>query len=283
VIGMFLNTTPVRFKADEKGSWEDLARRALELEQEMLAHRRYPVVEVYRRHGGKDLLDVIFNFINFHVARALTGRLKGRITQGIYQINFPLGITLNFNSQSGSGGLGISYQNRKLTRLYAEKFAEMYLMSLREMIERPRSLYMERPLLPMRDQLQLIDWNRTEAEYPAGRCIHELFAEQAARAPEAIALVCEDWQLSYGELEKRSNQMGHYLRAMGVGPEMVVGLCLERSVEMVVTMLGIVKAGGGLPAAGPGLSDRAAEVHVGGCAGAGGGDGAVRASASLLL
>ncbi|HKX27308.1 MAG TPA: amino acid adenylation domain-containing protein [Blastocatellia bacterium] len=71
-----------------------------------------------------------------------------------------------------------------------------------------------------------------------------MFAEQAGSAPEAIALVYEDEQMSYGELEKRSSQMGHHLKAMGVGPECVVGLCVGRSVEMVVAMLGILKAGG---------------------------------------
>ena len=76
------------------------------------------------------------------------------------------------------------------------------------------------------------------------RCVHELFAAQAARTPEAIALVYEDEQLSYGELERRSNQLAHHLRGLGVGPEVVVGLCVERSAAMVIGLLGILKAGG---------------------------------------
>src|SRR5262249_33565638 len=88
------------------------------------------------------------------------------------------------------------------------------------------------------------EWDATEADYPRETCVHELFEQQTRHRPDGIALVCEGEQVSYGELEKRSNQLAAYLRAMGVGPEMVVGLCVERSTEMVVAMLGILKAGG---------------------------------------
>ena len=74
--------------------------------------------------------------------------------------------------------------------------------------------------------------------------MHELFEEQARRRGEAIAVVYEGEQVSYGELNRRANQLGRYLRKQGVGPEVAVGLCVERSVEMVVGILGILKAGG---------------------------------------
>ena len=86
--------------------------------------------------------------------------------------------------------------------------------------------------------------SRPRRPYPEDRCVHELFAEQAERTPERIALICEEQQVSYGELNRRANQLGHYLQGLGVGPEVVVGLCLERSVEMVVGLLGVLKAGG---------------------------------------
>ena len=100
------------------------------------------------------------------------------------------------------------------------------------------------PLLsePERHQL-LVAWNDTRAPYPA-RCFHELFAEQAARAPEAVAVVASDGQLTYGELERRANQLAHYLRVLGVKPETRVGLFVERSVHALVGLLGILKAGG---------------------------------------
>ena len=74
--------------------------------------------------------------------------------------------------------------------------------------------------------------------------MHELFAEEAERSPSRIALVCEGEMLSYGELNRRANRLGRYLQGMGVGPEVVVGVCLERSVEMVVGLMGVLKAGG---------------------------------------
>jgi len=88
------------------------------------------------------------------------------------------------------------------------------------------------------------EWNDTAAAYPQDRCIHELFEEQAARAPDAVAVVFEEDTLSYGELDRRANQLAGHLRSLGVGPDVVVGLCLERSLEMIVGLLGILKAGG---------------------------------------
>ena len=89
-----------------------------------------------------------------------------------------------------------------------------------------------------------MEWNDTAADYPQDRCIHQLFEEQVARTPEAVAVVFEDEQLTYGELNARANRLAHHLRGCGVGPEVLVGLCLERSPEMVVGLLGILKAGG---------------------------------------
>src|SRR5262249_43508823 len=88
------------------------------------------------------------------------------------------------------------------------------------------------------------EWNDTAREYPRDKCVHELFQEQAERTPDAIAVVYQDQQLTYRELNERANQVAHYLRSLEFGPETLVGLCLERSVELVVGILGILKAGG---------------------------------------
>ena len=89
----------------------------------------------------------------------------------------------------------------------------------------------------------LREWNDTARAIPAAT-LPELFAAQAARTPAATAVVFEDQSLSYAELDARSSQLAHHLRALGVGPEVVVGLCVERSLEMLVGLLGILKAGG---------------------------------------
>jgi non-ribosomal peptide synthetase component F len=84
----------------------------------------------------------------------------------------------------------------------------------------------------------------TAADYPRDRCLHQLFEAQAARTPEAVAVVFEDLQLTYGEINARANQLSRHLIAMGVGPEVLVGICLERSLELIVGLLSILKAGG---------------------------------------
>ena len=90
----------------------------------------------------------------------------------------------------------------------------------------------------------LVEWNATEAEYPSDRCVHELFEAQAERTPDAVAVVYEDEQVTYGELNARANRLAHHLRGLGVCPDARVVLCLERSVEMVVGVLAVLKAGG---------------------------------------
>ena len=90
----------------------------------------------------------------------------------------------------------------------------------------------------------LIEWNATGAAYPRDKCVHELFEEQAARTPDAVAVVHDGRTLTYSQLNARANQLAHHLRGLGVGPEALVAICVERSLEMVVGLLAILKAGG---------------------------------------
>ncbi|EDN72592.1 Non-ribosomal peptide synthetase [Beggiatoa sp. SS] len=98
----------------------------------------------------------------------------------------------------------------------------------------------------------LVEWNNTQTDYPKDKCIHQLFEAQVERTPNAIAVVFEEQpfdsaqgkQLTYDELNRRANQLAHYLQSLGVKPEVLVGICVERSLEMVVGLLAILKAGG---------------------------------------
>jgi amino acid adenylation domain-containing protein len=90
----------------------------------------------------------------------------------------------------------------------------------------------------------LVDWNKTQTDYPQDKCIHQLFEEQVEHTPDAVAVVFENEQLTYRELNQRANQLAHYLQTLGVSPEVLVGICIERSAEMIVGILGILKAGG---------------------------------------
>ncbi|GAX42390.1 amino acid adenylation domain-containing protein [Tolypothrix sp. NIES-4075] len=116
---------------------------------------------------------------------------------------------------------------------------------LEGIVANPERGIAELPLLTPKEQQQiLVDWNDTATDYPRDKCIHELFAQQVARNPEAVAVVFAGQQMTYGELNTRANQLAHYLQSLGVGSEVVVGICLERSLEMIVSVIAILKAGG---------------------------------------
>ena len=90
----------------------------------------------------------------------------------------------------------------------------------------------------------LVEWNRTEAAFPRDRCLHELIEEQVERAPDAVAVAFEDMQLTYRQLNESANQLARHLQGLGIGPDTLVGICVERSLVTVVGLLGILKAGG---------------------------------------
>lgn len=100
------------------------------------------------------------------------------------------------------------------------------------------------PLLTGAEQDQLVEWNNTQQDYPQDLSIHQLFEAQVEKTPDAVAVTFADQQLTYRQLNCRANQLAHYLQALGVGPDVLVGICAKRSLEMVVGLLGILKAGG---------------------------------------
>jgi amino acid adenylation domain-containing protein len=136
------------------------------------------------------------------------------------------------------------------TALYERSTVERHLGYLRTLLEgmvADETQAIDRlRLMPEAERCQLLyEWNATEAEYPREKCVHEMFEEQAEKRPDAVAVVYEEASLSYGELNGRAYQMGHYLRELGVGPDERVAIYLERSLEIVVGLLGVLKAGGG--------------------------------------
>ncbi len=93
-------------------------------------------------------------------------------------------------------------------------------------------------------QALLVEWNNTQADYPRNSCLHELIEAQAERSPESVALAYEQQTLTYREMNSRANQLARHLRTLGVGPELCVGICMERSLQTVLSLLAILKAGG---------------------------------------
>jgi amino acid adenylation domain-containing protein len=126
-----------------------------------------------------------------------------------------------------------------------ERMVEHFKTLLEGIIAEPEETLSGLRMLTAAEQQQLLyEWNETGAGYAEGLCLSQLFEAQAARSPGATALIWERERISYGELERRANQLAHHLRAQGVGPEVFVGLLLERGVELVVALLATLKAGG---------------------------------------
>jgi amino acid adenylation domain-containing protein len=141
-------------------------------------------------------------------------------------------------------GLRFDYDASRFEPAVVERIAGYFQTLLSAALAKPETPVSGLPLLNAEQRQQMLQaWNQTAAEYPSA-CLHELFEAQVARTPERPAVQFEDRRLSYRELNQQSNRLAHYLRALGVGPDSLVGLCLERSAEMMVAMLGILKAGG---------------------------------------
>jgi amino acid adenylation domain-containing protein len=153
-------------------------------------------------------------------------------------------ITVSF-IQTGEQLTGnVRYSSKRFTKESIERLSERFIQVLNQMLDDPSQRVSEINLLTDLERSVLVDWNKTRKDYPNDLCIHQLFELQAECNPDAIAISGEDETLTYRELALRSNQLAHYLRRLGVGPEAVVGVKMHRSAEMIVGILGILKAGG---------------------------------------
>ena len=145
------------------------------------------------------------------------------------------------------GGLILSFQYRTDLFLPATiaRMAEHFSALLAGIVASPEARISELPLLTEVERHNLlVKWNATASDYRRDACVHELFVAQAGLRPGAVAVSFGDQRLTYAELDERTNRLAHYLHGRGVGPDVLVGLCVERSLDMVVGVLGILKAGG---------------------------------------
>ena len=137
------------------------------------------------------------------------------------------------------------YSTDLFERTTIERMARHFITLLRGIAAHPERSIAELPLLSKDERARiLVQWNRTAAGYAKDRCMHELFELQAKRTPAACAVECAGDTLTYDELNRRANQLARHLRELGIGPDEPVGICLERSVDMVIALLAILKAGG---------------------------------------
>ena len=156
---------------------------------------------------------------------------------------FDLSLSMSNRGEEISGRL--EYNTDLFDATTIERMLGHFQILLAGIVANPEQRIGELPLLTVSEKHQLlVEWNDTQTEYPKDKCLHQLFEAQAEKTPDAIAVVFEAQQLTYRELNNRANQVAHYLEKLGVGPEVLVGICMERSIEMVVGLLGILKAGG---------------------------------------
>ncbi|QLE49533.1 amino acid adenylation domain-containing protein [Nostoc sp. C057] len=168
----------------------------------------------------------------FEVAKNSTGVTKLDINLNILQTDSELLVELEYNTHL-------------FNTQTVQRWLGYYVTLLESVVANPEQSLAELPILTQTQQHQLlVEWNNTKVDYPGEYCIHQLFEAQVERLPDAIAVSFEDQHLTYRELNHRANQLAHYLQSLGVKPDVLVGICVERSLEMVIGILGILKAGG---------------------------------------
>jgi amino acid adenylation domain-containing protein len=246
VLGLFLNTLPFYLKL-LGGNWTDLARETFKAEQEAIPFRRYPLAELQKIFNGQPLFETAFNFTHFHIYQDILELKDLEILDKKFfgQTNFTLVANFNLDNLSSHLKVTLDYDSNKLCEDQVRTISTYYAKTLAEMANQPCEQYESYSFLSESEcHQQLVEWNNTQRDYPKNTCIHQLFEVQVEKTPDAVAAVFEDRQLTYQQLNHRANQLAHHLQSLGVKPEVLVGICVERSLEMVIGLLAILKAGG---------------------------------------
>jgi amino acid adenylation domain-containing protein len=250
LLGFFSNTLALRTDLSGDPSFAELLERVRETILGALTYQELPFEKLVeelnpeRARSHSPIFQVLFGYdIAGSRRRSLAGASAEQVpVPGWESARFDLSIIVH-DLPDGELHLNVGYS----TDLFDDTTIERLIGHLRALLEavgRDPGLRLSRlPILTEQERrTMLTDWNATRQPYDR-RCLHELIAEQAARSPEAIAVVAENGRMTYGELERRSNQLAHELIAAGAEPGGLVGMCLERSLELPVAMLAVLKAG----------------------------------------
>ncbi|WP_281278519.1 non-ribosomal peptide synthetase [Streptomyces tateyamensis] len=235
VLGMYLNTLPFPARRTAR-TWLELVREVLADEIAMWPSRRYPMPVLQREAGeGRRLVEVMFNHQSFH--QVDWELVEGESVLDLGHTEFPLAVT------TVGGVFTLASHTHALDRAQVERIAELYRAVVAAMAADPLG-DATTAFLPAGEREQLLALDPPAATAPDTRLLHQLFEQQAARTPDAVAVSFGAKQLSYRQLNERANQLAHRLRALGVGPESLVGVCLDRGPQLPVALIGVLKAGG---------------------------------------
>ncbi|MHB8519305.1 MAG: non-ribosomal peptide synthetase [Limisphaerales bacterium] len=250
LIGFFINTLVLRTRFDGDLTFRRLLRQVRESTLEAFVHQDLPFdklveeLQPERSSSHLPLVQIMFVLQNAPVQNLqLPGATVTPIALDTGTAKFDL--TLSIAEERDGFTAAIEYNADLFTPPTIRRMLGHFQALLEGIVADPDQSPCELPLLPTAERRQLlVEWNNTRTEYPANQCIQQLFEEQVDRTPDAVAVVFEDQHLTYRELNARANRLAHGLRRRGVGPDRLVGLCLERSVELIVALLGVLKAGG---------------------------------------
>nr|VFK41660.1 MAG: amino acid adenylation domain-containing protein/thioester reductase domain-containing protein [Candidatus Kentron sp. TC] len=250
LIGFFVNTLVLRARLNPDWSFRELLGEVRRVCLGAYAHQDIPFEALVERlnparslsHGPLfQVMLVLQN--NEPVAFELPELAVSTLEQDYPVAKFDL--TLSIEERNDQLHCTWEYASELFTADTIRRMGEHFEVLLRGILENPEQPISRLPLLTEAEKQRiLVEWNETKTPYPADKCVHELFEDRVAKTPDAVAVIFEGREISYGELNTRANRLANRLLALGIGPEVPVGLFMERSVEMIVGLLAILKAGG---------------------------------------
>ena len=252
LIGFFVNTLVLRCDVHEELEVRELVRQLRETVLDADAHQDVPFEKLVeelapeRSLSHSPLFQVMLTFLNVPretPADTAAGGLQWTST-GVASGTSKFDLTLSARIEDERTLCDLEYSTELFDDATIDRMAEHLVALLTSATSAPRQRVWELPLLSEREALQLTAWNETAAGYPTEPCLHELIEAQVRRAPNQPAVTFEGRSLTCQELDRAANHLARRLRAAGVGPESIVGVLAERSLEMVVALLGTLKAGG---------------------------------------
>ncbi|MEO1180081.1 MAG: condensation domain-containing protein, partial [Cyanobacteria bacterium J06636_28] len=244
MIGLFINTLPLRVTLD--GSREALLKQLQQDLQDLQGYSYMPLVEIQRLSeiSHNNLFDTLVIIENYPIDQTLRNYQQTLPIQNIIaneRTNYPLTLVVMPEQQLS---LNFACDRALFTADSIERLGHHFELILQAIITDSSAPVATLPMVTDAEQQLLTQWNHTATDYAQETCIHQLFEQQVDQTPEATAVISGDTQLTYQELNQRANQLAHHLQGLGVGPDTLVGICVERSLEMVVGLLAILKTGG---------------------------------------
>jgi non-ribosomal peptide synthetase component F len=250
LIGFFANTLVLRTDLSGNPTFRELLQRVRDTALGAYAHQDVPfemlveVLQPERSLSYTPLFQVLFVLQNAPQERL---ELPG-LTLALLEIDsgtakFDLTFSLE-ESEDGLAGV-CEYSTDLFDETTIRRLLQHFEILLEGVVNNPGEHLLQLPLLSPAERRQLLDeWNATTAEFPSDLCVHELFAQQAERTPDSVAVIFEDTRWNYRELNERANKLAHHLRTLGVREEQLVGMMIDRTPELIVSLLAVLKAGG---------------------------------------